>query len=87
MKPPKYVDCHNCGARTRPKWVKKFDLPEGIKLLGFGTCPKCNAAALHIKGDPETASAVAVDFEEHVKLGEGDMRPTSIVTGKLWLDG
>lgn len=87
MKPPKYVDCHHCGARTRPKWVKKFELPRGIALMGFGVCRKCNRPAFHIQGEPEAVADVTEDFQEFMQLGDADARPTSIATGKPWFDG
>jgi hypothetical protein len=87
-KPPKHVACHHCGTLVRAQWTKKHDLPPGISLMGFSTCPKCNRPALHIKGDPDAVAEVAVMYEDHMGAKEPpDARLTDMATGKPRLDG
>jgi hypothetical protein len=75
----------NAGARA---WTKKQDLPPGISLMGFSTCPKCNRPALHIKGDPDAVAEVTVMYEDHMGAKEPpDARLTDLATGKPRLDG
>jgi len=85
---PKHVSCHHCGAQAQPEWAKKKDLPPGITLMGFSTCPKCNRPAIHIKGDPEAVAIVAVEYEDFMgSKTPPDARLTDMATGKPRLDG
>lgn len=85
---PKHVSCHHCGTQARVHWTKKDELPPGITLMGFSTCPKCNRPAFHIKGDPAVVAEVAAMYEEHIGAKEPpDARLTDLVTGKPRLDG
>lgn len=87
MKPPVRVACHDCGKMVRPRWVKEWERPPGLTLLGFSVCPACHHPALHIQGEPEVVAAVAEDFQAAMGFGEFDARPTDCRTGKPLLDG
>lgn len=85
---PKHVSCHHCAAQAHVQWTKKHELPAGITVLGFSTCPKCNRPALHINGDPDAVAEVAVMYEDHMGAkNPPDARLTDLATGKPRLDG